>query len=283
MDPTQILNQILSAAGLSASALPAAVDLSLMNIVRSLLILIGAYFLARLTRSFLERTFTRIKLEPRVAKILTPLAFYGIIGLAVVWVLGGFGLSVLVLGVAAGFALQDLIKNFAAGMMILATRPFQMGDWIVINGNEGLVAEVGWRGTFIDTFDGRRVIIPNSNVVTSVVTNNSLKPQLRSTLRFSVPLHVDFARVEGFILDALRAAPGISADPAPRVLLDSLGGDAMNIVVWIWILDPMNQFRTTLSAAQRVIKENLQTNGIELNPATTVVMSKGTNEALLQE
>lgn len=283
MDPTQILNQILSAAGISAAGLPESVDLSLANIVRSALILIGAYILARFTRGFLARTFTRVHLDPRVAKILLPLVFYGIIGLAVMWVLGGFGLSVVVLGVVVGFALQDLIKNFAAGMLIMATHPFHQGDWILVSGNEGIVKEVGWRGTFLDTFDGRRVIIPNSNIVTSVVTNNSINPQLRTTLHFSVPLNMDYARVEELILDALQTVPGISTEPAPRVLLDSLGGDAMNLSVLIWILDPMTQFRTTLSASQRAIKEHLQENQIVLNPATTVVMSKGSGEKILQE
>lgn len=283
MDPTQILNQILSAAGISATTLPEAVDLSLWNILRSIVILVGAYVLARWTRTLLDRTFKRINLEPRVAKVLLPVIFYSIIGLAVIWVLGGFGLSILILGVAAGFALQDLLKNFAAGMLILTTRPFQQGDWILVEGSEGIVAEVGWRGTFIDAFDGRRVVVPNMNIVTNVVTNNSIKPQLRSALRFSVPMKTEFARAEKAVLDALQTVKGISPDPAPRVLLDSLSGDAMNLAVWIWILDPVHQFRTVQSEAQRVIKEHLQAQDIVLNPATTVVMSKGSDEKLLQE
>lgn len=283
MDPTQILNQILSAAGISASTLPEAVDLSLLNILRSALILISAYFLARFTRGFLARTFARVNLEPRVVKVLLPLAYYGILGLAVIFVLGGFGITIVVIAVVAGLALQDLIKNFASGMLLLVTRPFQPGDWIVVANHEGIVNEVGWRGTFIDTFDGKRVIVPNVNIVTDVVTNNSIKPQLRSTLRLSVPMNMDFARVEGFILEALKSVQGISADPPPRVLLDTLSGDAMNLTVWIWILDPMTQFRTVLSASQRAIKEHLQENQIVLNPATTVVMSKGSGEKIFQE
>ena len=283
MDPTQILNQILSAAGISASTLPEAVDLSFWSIARSVLVLVAAYFLARLARRFLARTFERVHLEPRVSKVLLPLVYYGILGLAVIFVLGGFGITIVVIAVVAGLALQDLIKNFASGMLLLVTRPFQPGDWIVVANHEGIVNEVGWRGTFIDTFDGKRVIVPNVNIVTDVVTNNSIKPQLRSTLRFSVPMNMDFARVEGFILEALKPVPGISADPPPRVLLDTLSGDAMNLTVWIWILDPMTQFRTVLSASQRAIKEHLQANQIVLNPATTVVMSKGSGDKILQE
>lgn len=283
MDPTQILNQILTAAGVPAAALTATVDLTLWDILRSLLILVGAYFLARFAQSFLARTFKRINLEPRVTQVLLPLTFYGIMGLAVVLVLGGVGLTVLILVVLAGFALQGLIKNFASGMLILATRPFQQGDWIIVNGNEGIVADVGWRGTYIDTFDGRRVILPNSDVVSGVVTNNSIKPQLRSTLNFVIDLKLDFARVENLILNALRPVKGISDSPAPSVLLDSIGGDAMKLIVWIWVLDPVNQRLLVVSNAQRAIKDALQANGITLNPATTVVMSRGSGDKILQE
>jgi small conductance mechanosensitive channel len=274
MDPTQIITQMLSAAGISASALPEAIDLSLWNITRSAIILIATYFLARFVRGLLTRTLTKIQLDPRVETLLIQGSFYGIISLGVVWVLGGFGLSILVLGVVAGFALQDLIKNFAAGILIMATHPFQRGDLIVLNGDEGIVNEVGWRGTLIDRFDGRRVIVPNLNVVTSVVTNNSIKPQLRNELNFNVDLQLEFAQVENLILNALRPVQGISDNPSPTVLLDNISGNAMNVLVWIWVLDPVNQQRRVVSNARRAIKECLESNNISLNPATAVVMSK---------
>lgn len=280
MDPTQIINQLLAAAGIPAGTLPQAIDLSLWNILRSIFVLVIAFLLARWARNFLARTFKRINLEPRVASILLPLTYYGIILLGIIWVIGGMGLALIALVVVGGLALQDLVKNFASGMLILATRPFHPGDWIMVEDKEGIVNEIGWRGTFIDSFDGRRVIVPNSNIVTNVVTNNSIKPQLRSTLRFSVPMNSEFARVEALMLEALRDVQGISTEPAPRVLLDSLSGDAMNLMVWIWILDPVNQFRVVLSNAQRAIKEHLQANDIVLNPASTVVKSMGADEKL---
>jgi small conductance mechanosensitive channel len=267
MDPSQILNQILSAAGISAGVLPETMNLTPWAILRAVLILVVVYLLARLVRSFLARTLGRLNLEPRVGTLIGQISFYGIISLGVIWVLGGFGLSVIVLGIVGGLTLKDLIQNFAAGMLILGTRPFHPGDWIVVSGNEGIVAEIGWRGTMLDTFDGRRVIVPNSSVVNSIITNNSLQPQLRSTLRFSVNMNLDFASVESLILDALRGVEGIAMRPAPRVLLDTLSGDAMNLIVWIWILDPVNQQRDVVSNAQRAVKEHLQAHNISLNPA----------------
>lgn len=274
MDPSQILNQILATAGLSAGQLPGDANLSFWTIVRSLIILVVVYFAARFVRDFLTRAFKRTNLETRIATLLLQISFYGIIALGVIWVLGGFGLSVVVLGVAAGFALKDLLQNFAAGLLIIGTRPFQLGDWIVVSGIEGKVAEVGWRGTFIDAFDGRRVIVPNSNVITSIVTNNSHKTQLRNAITFSVDLHGDFARIERVILSALSGVEGISTDPAPSVLIDTMSGNAMNLLILFWVTDPVNQERRVVSAAQRAIKEALVADAIDLSPASSVVMPK---------
>ena len=79
--------------------------------------------------------------------------------------LGGVTLTLLLFVVVAGVAATDILKNLASGLQILSTRPFGVGDWIVVNAFEGTVVSVGWRGTALDTFDGRRVILPNAQIV----------------------------------------------------------------------------------------------------------------------
>lgn len=274
MDPTQILAQILAAAGVSGGALPAEIDLSLGNILRSLLILVVVYLVARFMRGVLRRALGQAKLDHRVEQLVVQVVYYGIIGLGIIWILGGFGLSVVLLGVAVGFAFKDLIQNFAAGLLIMGTRPFSAGDWIVVGTAEGRVTEVGWRGTFLDTFDGRRVIIPNSTVINSVVTNNSLNAQLRSTLNIAVDMQSDFRRVEQLILDALKPIEGISENPPPLVLIEAMAGNAMNLSVQFWITEAASRQKRVVSEALRAIKEALPANDIDLNPATTVSMSR---------
>ncbi|MCC7162572.1 MAG: mechanosensitive ion channel [Anaerolineae bacterium] len=269
MDPSQILSQLLAAAGVSAAQLPSDVDLSPGNILRAIVILIVVYFVARLARSVIRRLLDRSGMDPGVKLVLLQLAFYSIIGLGVIWVLGGFGLSVLLLGIAAGFALKDLIQNFAAGLLIMGTRPFQPGDWIAIGPSEGIVAEVSWRGTFLDTFDGRRVIVPNSSIITSVVVNNSLSPQLRSTLSLSVDLQSDFERVREQILDALKPIRGISENPPPRVLIESLTGRAANLKISFWVQDPVNNQNRVVSETFDAVKRALPASVLDLVPVTT--------------
>lgn len=273
MDLSQILAQIFASAGVSASQVPADVDLSPGNILRSLLIFIVVYVLARIVRGLVQRGFRTTTFDPRVERLVTQTVYYGIIGLGFIWILGGFGLSVVILGIAVGFALKDLIQNFAAGLLITATRPFEEGDWIVVGGSEGRVAEVGWRGTFLDTFDGRRVIIPNSSVIGSVVTNNSRQTQLRSALTFTVDSRADFGGVERQILDALKPIDGISQNPPPAVLIDSLAGSTMNVVVYVWITDPINRQKRVLSDAWRAIQEVLPAGGVPASPAPNAALA----------
>jgi len=278
MDPSTIIAQLLSGTGVSVSQLPSQVDFSLGNILRALIILILMYFVARIFQRILRRALRHWKLEPSAERVILQVAFYLVIGLGVIWALGGFGLSVVLLGIAVGFALKDLIENFAAGLLLLGTRPFQPGDWIEVNNIEGVVEEVGWRGTFVDTFDGRRVILPNSMLVKNVVTNNSRKPELRSTMHLTVDLSSDFTEVESLILNALKGIEGIAQDPPPTVLIDSMTGSAMNLLLWIWITEPLQRRRRTISAALNAVKEALVSNEIQMNPtATAPLLSKNSN------
>jgi small-conductance mechanosensitive channel len=274
MDPSQILSQLLAAAGVSATQLPSEVDFSPGNILRALVILVLTYFAARLVRSLLRRLLRDSDMAPPVKAVVLQFAFYTVIGLGVIWVLGGFGLSVLLLGIIGGFALKDLIQNFAAGLMIMGTRPFQPGDWVSIGPSEGIVAEVSWRGTLLDTFDGRRVIVPNSNIITSVVVNNSMSRQLRSSLTLSVDMQSDFKRVEQYILEALKPIEGISDVPPPNVAIDSLTGTATNLKVNFWVTDPIRNQARVVSEAFQAVKEALPAHDIDLDPATSVTLSR---------
>jgi small conductance mechanosensitive channel len=76
-------------------------------------------------------------------------------------------------GVAIGFAFRDILQNFLAGLLILLTEPFQLGDQIIVSGYEGTVEEIETRATLIRTYDGRRVVIPNSDLFTQSVTVNT--------------------------------------------------------------------------------------------------------------
>ena len=129
-------------------------------------------------------------------------------------------------GVAIGFAFRDILQNFLAGILILLTEPFRLGDQIVVGGYEGTVEEIETRATFIRTYDGRRVVIPISNLLTQSVTVNTAFE--RGPLQYDVGIGYgdDMARAQTVIIDALRGVHGVLPDPPPEALVVDLAAAA---------------------------------------------------------
>lgn len=77
--------------------------------------------------------------------------------------------------VAIGFAFRDILQNFLAGILLLLTQPFRVGDQIAADAYEGTVEDIQTRATFIRTYDGRRVVIPNAVFTDTVVVNTAFE------------------------------------------------------------------------------------------------------------
>ena len=110
--------------------------------------------------------------------------------------------------VAIGFALKDILSNLVSGVLILAMRPFAIGDQIVIGDTEGTVEEIELRATQIRTYDGRLVLVPNGEVFTSRITNNTASPLRRASVYVYLGYKTDTGRALSLILDTVRSVPG---------------------------------------------------------------------------
>ncbi|AFY75625.1 small-conductance mechanosensitive channel [Pleurocapsa sp. PCC 7327] len=84
--------------------------------------------------------------------------------------------------VAIGFSLRDILSNCFSGIILLASRPFRLGDQIIIRDFEGTVAQIQLRATTIETYDGRIVYIPNQEVFSAIITNNTACTIRRSSV-----------------------------------------------------------------------------------------------------
>jgi small conductance mechanosensitive channel len=149
-------------------------------------------------------------------------------------VLGALGVG----SVAIGFAFKDILQNWFAGLLLLLREPFKRGDQIVIQSYEGTVEHIQARATTIKTYDGRRVVIPNSEIYTQPVTVNTAYPIVRSSYDVGIGYGDDIEAARDVILDALDGLDGIAHDPRPEVIPWDLSGSSVNLRVRWWTESP---------------------------------------------
>ncbi|MFT8246128.1 mechanosensitive ion channel family protein [Roseomonas sp. BN140053] len=156
-------------------------------------------------------------------------------------------------GVAIGFAFRDILQNFLAGILILLTEPFRIGDQIRVNDTEGTVEEIETRATAIRTYDGRRVVIPNSTLFTGTVTVNTAFEKRRLDYDFSISDGEDVERKRRLMIQAVRRADSVLSDPAPEVMLVGLDGDGVVLRARWWIEPP--KARDVFSSRDEVLTQ----------------------------
>jgi small-conductance mechanosensitive channel len=140
--------------------------------------------------------------------------------------------------VAIGFAFRDILQNFLAGILLLLSEPFRIGDQIVIGDFEGTVESIQTRATFIKTYDGRRVVIPNANLFTNSVTVNTANDKRRLQYDIGIGYGDDIARAKRILLDTVREIPEVLDDPAPDALVVKLADSSINIRLRWWVQPP---------------------------------------------
>lgn len=166
--------------------------------------------------------------------LVTTIGYIGIIIAATVgFSYLGFDLSNLALVAGAlslgiGFGLQSIVNNFVSGLILLAERPIKTGDWIIAGADQGYVRKISVRSTEIETFDGATVIVPNSNLISGVVTNlmhGDTKGRVK--IPIGVGYNSDPELVQDILLDIVSNHPDVLKDPQPRVYFLDFGDSAL--------------------------------------------------------
>lgn len=168
-------------------------------------------------------------------------------------------------GVAIGFAFRDILQNFLAGILILLTEPFQINDQIVFKNFEGTVENIETRATTIRTYDGRRIVIPNSELFTNSITVNTAFENRRLEYDIGIGYGDDVERARQLILEAMHEIQDVLKEPAPDAIVVELAASSVNIRARWWIQPPRRS--DALALQDKVltrIKNKLTANGIDL-------------------
>lgn len=241
------------------------------RVLAALLVLAFFWALAAGVRALLRLAFRRAISDLTVENLVKQVAYYAVwaVGILVAadalgfepgTVVTGLGLT----GLALGFALKDIISNFVSGILILGLRPFEIGDEIVVGVTEGAVQRIQLRATEIKTYDGRIVLVPNAELFTSRVTNNTASPIRRASVEVPIGYDTDLAQAEQALLKAARTVAEVLPQPAPSVRLRELEGADIQLELRFWTDSRRADLFATTSAVRARTVEAFREAGLAL-------------------
>lgn len=256
------------------------------GLVLAIIVFVLTFVAAGFVRTQVSRVMNRSKLQQGAVIVLSRMArVFVIIGgilIASSIVFPDLGptqlLELLGIGsIAIGFAFQDIFENFLAGILILVSQPFRIGDQIIAAGYEGTVEEIETRATKIRTYDGRRVVIPNSQLFTGSVTVITAFDKVRSQYDVGIGYDEDIETARSVMVEAMKGLEGVYDNPEPAAIVVDLGASAV-VLRLLWWTHPSVSNR--VAGTDRVItavKYALDDAGIEIpyNYINVVQMQDG--------
>ncbi|MBN1250268.1 MAG: mechanosensitive ion channel family protein [Anaerolineae bacterium] len=176
----------------------------------------------------------------------------------------GFVAGLGIAGLTIGFALQDVARNFVAGILIFLRQPFQIGEAVKIAGYSGSVEEITTRDTMLRTWDGERVILPNTDVLENPIVNYTAIAQRRRTVYIGLGYGQDTDKAMATFAEAIKRVPGVMAEPAPTVYAEELGDSGIILAARFWVDIESNNVFQVHSDVVVAINATADSEGIEL-------------------
>lgn len=213
-------------------------------------------------RPFLTST-TSVILKGAVLFIIASFIGADLTGLVAILAAAGF---------AVGMALQGSLGNFASGILILTLKPYKIGDWIQLEDKFGKVEEIGIFSTDVLTPGNKILIVPNSKVTDSVVTNFSEKGKIRLELEVTMPYDESFPKVKKIIIDSLLVLPKVLKDPLPEVGIQNFDSHNVQLLVRPYV-EPGDFWEVTFES-HTAIKAAFHAHGIKVAYSEGVEMGR---------
>ena len=206
-----------------------------------------------------EQILTRVL---QVALILAAVtAIFSIWGIDIGSLLVGAGF----LGIVVGLAARQTLGSLLAGFVLMFSRPFEIGDWVEIGDEEGIVTKITIMNTIVRNFDGEHIVIPNDNVNNRPITNRSRDGKLRIHLEVGIDYDDDPEHAKAVAREAVEEVDMVENNPKPQVFPVAFGGSAVTLDIRFWIAPPTPQRRWRATAGVvETVKARFATESISI-------------------
>lgn len=247
----------------------------LPNFLLALVVVLVMFFASRFARKLIRKIVSRISNKESVNKLIANLAGSALIFLGFILVLNILELEETVtsllagagiVGLVVGLAFQDAIANTFAGVVISVKDVFNIGDHVVIDGHEGIILQIGFRFTIVQTFDGQHAIIPNKTVISSSNLNYTGPKERRVVLECGVSYGENLEEVRDIARKAVSDIKTLDRTKGISFVYTGFGDSSIDFSIRFW-LDPLPshlQFLESRSEAIIRLKKAFDNAGISI-------------------
>ncbi|WP_394178848.1 mechanosensitive ion channel family protein [Yoonia maritima] len=224
-------------------------------------------------------------MRPAIRQLVVKVTEFSIFGIAFLLLMNIMGISLSSLaiiggavGVGLGFGLQKIASNFISGVILLVEGQATVGDYVELDGGEaGTIIKMTARATFLETFDGRWIVVPNEDFITTRVVNYSDSGSAnRYEVDFSVSYDTDINKIPAIIEAAVAKHPEVLTEPeAPDCELRGFGDSGIDFAVEFWVNGIDDGKNKYTSDVLFLVWNALKDNGIEIPYPHRVVEIKG--------
>jgi small conductance mechanosensitive channel len=213
-----------------------------MKIISAVLIILVGLWISKKIKSCFLKTLQKKKVDPTLIGFFASMLHGGLVIFVVISAISKLGVQtasfVAVIGaagLAVGLALQGSLSNFAAGILLILFKPFKVGNFVKAGGEAGVIVEVGIFTTEMKTPDNVQIIIPNSTIMGSAITNVSAHPTRRIDMTLGVGYGDDLNKAKQIMEDLLAADERVLKDPVATIAVANLGDSSVEFVIRPWV------------------------------------------------
>lgn len=228
-------DEVVSSVGttIAAMSFTALLQLVLMIVIGVVVIRI----LMNLMDKLLDRNPNLVSVKRYVRGVLKAILWF----ILILIVAGSVGIQVSslialfsVIGLAVSLAMQNTLSNLAGGLLILITKPFEVGNYVSADGIDGTVYSIGLAYTALTTIDNKEIFIPNSQIASAKITNFNRLGRRRIDMNFTVSYDAPIEAVKTALREVISSIPQIMSDPAPGVYLTDYGSSSITYQIRVW-------------------------------------------------
>ncbi len=167
-----------------------------------------------------------------------------------------------VIGLAVGFAVRDTVENYIASVLLSLRNPFDVNDYVLIDGHKGNVVRLTSRATILISPDANHIRIPNATVYKSVIVNYTRLPERRFQFDVKIAKEEDILHAQALAIETLEHIISILKEPKPSVLVRDLVDGGVILRVFAWIDQRKNSISKVRGEAIREIKQTFDKNNV---------------------